>query len=208
MKKFVSLLMVALITLVLAACGESEVQEVENDSTESESADASTEDGSSSEGDEAQASGGEEQQKSNEGTNESEKEEKVYGIGDTVSIDGMEVTIDSTSWGEQGEFTPAENGNVLRLEVSFHNASADSGFVDNTEFSVYDADGNAVNEYFGSPDTNTNMFSHDLKQGKKASGVLEYDVPESDFYEVYYEPTFTMKENAEIMWKIKSSDIQ
>ncbi|SFB21603.1 protein of unknown function [Lentibacillus halodurans] len=119
----------------------------------------------------------------------------------------MEVTIENVSWGEQGEFTPAENGNVLRLEVNFHNDSADNGFVDNTEFSAYDAEGNAINEYFGGEDMDANMFSHDLKEGKKASAVLEFDVAESEFYEIYYEPTFTLKENAEVMWEISSSDI-
>lgn len=189
MKKFYYLLLAVLLLLLLAACGESQVEEVESsdaseENVEETETDVETEEESLSE------------------------EDKVYGIGETVSIDGMEVTIDRATWVEPNEFIAAENGNVLRLEVSFHNKSAESGFVDNTEFSIYDGEGNMIDAYYGSDDADTNMFSIDLKEGKNATGALAFDTAESEFFEVYYEPMFTLKENAEVEWKINSSDIE
>ncbi|MFD1040482.1 hypothetical protein ACFQ3N_19070 [Virgibacillus byunsanensis] len=58
---------------------------------------------------------------------------------------------------------------------------------------VYNAEGTALDKYFGSDEMDTNMFNFDLKEGKNASGTLEYDVAESEFFEVYYEPSFTLK---------------
>ncbi|WP_117170089.1 DUF4352 domain-containing protein [Paraliobacillus sediminis] len=195
MRNIYYLLLAVLLLLLLAACGESQVEEVESSDTSEETVEETEAD---VETEEAAAS---------EEESESE-EEKVYGIGETVSIDGMEVTIDRATWVEASEYMAAENGNVLRLEVSFHNKSAESGYVDNTEFSIYDGDGNIIDAYYGSDDADTNMFSIDLKEGKNATGALEYDTGESEFFEVYYEPMFTFKENAEVEWKINSSDIE
>ncbi|GGM18568.1 hypothetical protein GCM10011351_00430 [Paraliobacillus quinghaiensis] len=212
MKKLYYLILAVVFVLVLTACGEAEVGKVDDSNNEAEEnaesaeadSDAETENDTESDtentGEEADA---EESQEESEPV-----EDQVYGIGDTVAIDGMEVTIDSASWVEANEYIEAENGNVLRLEVSFHNESAESGFVDNTEFDVYDANGSTVSEYYGSDDADTNMFTFDLKKGKNGSGALEFDTADSEYFEVYYEPTFTFKENAEIQWVINSSDIQ
>ncbi|MFD1040483.1 hypothetical protein ACFQ3N_19075 [Virgibacillus byunsanensis] len=121
MKTLYSILMATLLVMILTACGESEVQGVDN---------ASSEGNNGAEATETDNADGEEPSEEES----VEAEDKVYGTGKTVSIDGMEITIDRASCGEQGEYTPAENGNVLRLEVSFHNASAESGFIDDTEF--------------------------------------------------------------------------
>ncbi|MFY0762072.1 DUF4352 domain-containing protein [Metabacillus dongyingensis] len=143
-------------------------------------------------------------------TDESNKKEEAakteYKVGETVSIDGMEVTIKSLSWGKPIDGVPVEKGKILRIEVSAKNNSSDNGFVDSSEFQVYDKDGNKLEMYFGNNDAN--MFGGELKKGKQSAGALEFDVPETETYEIYYEPSFTFKENAEVKWIVPTGEIK
>lgn len=165
----------ALVGGLLAGCGDAEVKEVSNGGTEQKA------------------------------EKKEEKKDKVYKIGDTVSIDGMEITIDSITWGGTIDGVPAEKGKVLRIEATAKNNSADNGYVDSTEFQVYAGDTKTEN-YFGNDDANMN--AGELKKGKTMKLIAEYDVPATENYEVYYEPSFTLSENAEIKWNISSGDIK
>jgi Domain of unknown function (DUF4352) len=179
-KKFLSILGATAISgALLVGCGSAEVEKVDNDN-------------------------GSETAKKEETKKEEKKSE--FKVGETVSIDGMEVTVNSVSWGEANEYVPTTNAKVLKLEVSAKNNSADNGFIDSSEFQVYDAEGNLVEMYFGND--NANMFGGELKKGKQMSGVLEYDVPESESFEIYYEPSFTLKENSEVKWIVPAADVQ
>lgn len=164
---------------LLAGCGDAEVKEV------------------SSSGDKQEA----ETNKKEEAAPKTE-----FKVGETVSIDGMEVAINSLTWGTPIDGVPAEKGKILRIEVSAKNNSSDNGFVDSSEFQVYDKDGNKLEMYFGNNDTN--MFGGELKKGKQSAGTLEFDVPETETYEIYYEPSFTLKENAEVKWIVPTGEIK
>lgn len=176
-KKIVTLLLAGFIALALSACGEAEVSTID-------------------EKEEVQAE---------------KKEDKIekpefYKPDETVSIDGVEISIDSVAWGKEAEYSESQNGKILRLEVTVKNNSDDNAFADNTEFDLSDSEGNMMDTYFGNDDAN--MFSGEIKKGKQIKGILEYDVPETDNYELYYEPSFSFKENTEVKWLIEKGDIQ
>lgn len=181
MKRFFVLLLALVLGFGLVGCDEAEVTTVENDEAEEGQ---ESDDGSESEG---------------------EGEKEVYSIDETVSIDDLEISIESATWGEQDEFSDLENDKVLRLELSIENNSDDSVYIDDTEFSLSDDEGNMLEEYWGNDDAN--MLSSDIKKGKKTKGVFEYDVPESDSYELYYEPDFSL-DDIEVKWEIEKDDIE
>lgn len=135
------------------------------------------------------------------------KEEKKteFKVGETVSVDGMEVTVNKVSWGKPAEYSAAEKGKVLRIEVTAKNNSANNGFIDSTEFQVYAGD-TKYEEYFGNDDAN--LGGGELKKGKTMPLILEFDVPEAESYEIFYEPSFTLSENAEIKYIVTKAEIK
>ncbi|MED2975046.1 DUF4352 domain-containing protein [Fictibacillus sp. B-59209] len=178
-KSLIKVLGVGVLSLgLLAACGDAEVKEVS----------------------------GEKHKSAEKTEKKEEKKPSFYKLGHTVSIDGMEVTINKVSWGHTIQGVPAEKGKVLRIEAAATNKSQDNGFVDSTEFQVYAADGQKYEGYFGNDDAN--MSGGELKKGKSQTMILEFDVPESKFYEVYYEPSFSLKDNAEIKYKVTKEEIK
>ncbi|MED4616809.1 DUF4352 domain-containing protein [Priestia megaterium] len=125
-------------------------------------------------------------------------EDKTYSVGDTVKVNGLEVTITKASYTSPSEYTPANKGKVLTLEVATNN-TGDSAFIDNTEFNLYDKEGNQLEQYFGYDEL---AISGDVNKGKKLSGKLFFDVPESDSYELIYKPSISF-DDKEIKFEIK-----
>lgn len=176
MNKVIKLVFVsALLMGILTACGEAEVKQVD---------------------------------KSENTTKATDKKEKkaptFYKIGDTVSVDGVEIKLISAKFVNPAEYVEPEKGKVLEIEVSAKNNSSDNGFVDNTEFTISDAKGNMHDQYFGFDNT----FSGEIKKGKTMTGKIAFDVPNSKEYELYYEPSFSLKNNAEIKFKLKNSELK
>lgn len=161
---------------------------------------------------------------SNEGTNEStqngqtqgeqpqnqqdiqETTKEFYSIGETVNVEGMEITVTSVQFTEPAEYTETKNGKVLTTTVTVKNIDQQNGFVDNTEFVLAGTSGKQYESYYGYDDAN--MFTADLKEGNQIDGKLAYDVAEEAEYILYYEPLFTLNEDAEIKFKITSADIK
>ncbi|QQZ10029.1 DUF4352 domain-containing protein [Heyndrickxia vini] len=135
--------------------------------------------------------------KSSEKTEQKAKNQ-IFKVGDTVKVNGLEVTITKASFTKPEQYSKAKKGNVLTLELSTKNSGDDSAFIDNTEFNLYDKDGNQLEEYYGYDDI---AISGDVNKGKKLTGKLYYDVPKADSYELIYKPSFTL-DSKEIKFKI------
>lgn len=133
-----------------------------------------------------------------EAKKEESAKDKVYKIGDTVKVDGLKVTFTGASYTTPNEYTKAEKGKVLTVEVATENTGDTQAFVDNTEFNAYDKDGNQLEQYFGYDDM---AISGDVNKGKKLNGKLYFDVPEQDSYEIVYSPTFAM-DSTEIKFEV------
>ncbi|MBS4221830.1 DUF4352 domain-containing protein [Lederbergia citrea] len=163
----------------LAGCGEADVQKVDN---------------------------GTQKQEQKVDKKEEKKEQKnEFKIGETASVDGMEVTINNISYVDPAEYLDTEQDKVLRLDVSVKNNAADNGFVDTSEFQVYSGDEKSE-FYFGHD--KSNLGGGELKKGKSLKMTLDFDVPESDAYEIFYEPSFSFKDNAEIKFNVSKGDIK
>lgn len=126
-------------------------------------------------------------------------EDKVYNVGDVISIDGLEVSIISAEFTNPTEYGKAEKGKVLTLTVESTNNSDNSAFVDNTDFNIYDVEGNKHDFYYSYDES---MISGDINKGKKLTGKLYFDVPEAQEYELIYSPTFSW-DDIEIKFNIK-----
>lgn len=180
MKKFVKTLGVMILAgIVLVGCGDADVKEVKQE---------------------------EEPKKEQAAEKKEETVKEFYKVGETVSIDGMEITVTSAKFTNPAEYSEAMNGKVMTVLVNVKNASQDNGYVDAGEFVLAGASGTQFEKYFGYDDAN--MFYAELKAGNKIDGKLAYDVADENEYILYYEPSFTFKENAEIKFKITKADLQ
>ncbi|PFG03036.1 DUF4352 domain-containing protein [Bacillus sp. es.036] len=124
--------------------------------------------------------------------------DKTFKVGDTIDLNGLEITIASAKYIEASEYAPSEQGKILQMEVNVTNNKDDKIFFDSSEFNMYDMDGNTLEQYFGGDDLD---ISGDVNAGKKLSGTLTYDVPEADAYELIYEPTFSWTDE-QVTWEI------
>jgi|SRR5690606_28090331 len=175
-KKIKTLTILAVLVILLSACGEAEVKKVD------------------SEGGSSNSEGGE------------EKAPEFYKVDETISVDGLEISINSVSWGKANQYVEPTNGKVLRIEITAKNNSDDNALIDNIDFDLSDSEGTMLEFYFANDDAN--MFTTEIKTGKQAKGILEYDVSESESFELYYEPSFSFKSNAEVKWLINKEDIK
>ncbi|GGJ48399.1 DUF4352 domain-containing protein [Virgibacillus salexigens] len=130
---------------------------------------------------------------------EKKEEKKIFKVGDKIDLNGLELTIESAQFVDASEFIPAEKGKVLQMNLNIVNNKDEKLFVDSTEFNLYDTDDNNLEPYYG---LDTLDFSSDINAGKKAQGTLTFDVPESESYELIYEPTFSWTEE-KVTWEIK-----
>lgn len=158
--------------LLLGACGETEVEQVDNGATTEES--ASTE------------------EKATE-----EQTDKVFSVGDTVKVNGLQITVAEASYTEPEEYSESANGKILTLVVNTEN-TGESAYIDSNEFNLYDSEGNQLEPYYGYMDM---AISGDINKGKKLSGKLYYDVAEAESYELIYKPSFSF-DDKEIVWNI------
>jgi len=151
------------------------------------------------------ASGGDDSSNTGEKVGENKAEEtkkeepKTFVVGDTVDLNGLEITIADAKFVQASEYSPAEQGKVLQMNVNVTNNKDDKAFIDNTEFNLYDAEGNSLDFYYGGDGLD---LSGDVNAGKKMSGTLTFDVPESDSYELIYEPSFSWTDE-QVTWDIK-----
>lgn len=164
----------AAIALLLGACGETTVEKVETDTSSEEVA-------------------------AEEEATEEEAAPEFYKVGDTVSVDGVNLTITSASFTDPAEYSEVENDKVLTLEVAVENTNDTSSLVDSTDFSLYDAEGNQMSDYYSYDEM---PISTDLNAGKKAKGKLYFDVTEGTTYELIYVPFFSL-DGKEVKWNIE-----
>lgn len=132
---------------------------------------------------------------------------KTFKVGDSIKGEGVTYTLDSVEHADTSSEYASEpdNGNALKVNLSFKNENDQQILVDSTDFSIK-VDGENYEEWYGSDDTNAG-FSHQLNKNNTASGYIYYDVPESDEYtlELNAMPKFNEVKGK---WKIQKSDIQ
>lgn len=161
-KKFLTVLACSAIVMGLAACGETEVKEVSKDTSTKQEA------------------------KKDE---KKEAANKVYKAGDTVEINGLQITFNSAKFVEANEYAPAKKGKVLEIEFTAKNNSKKQVYFAADELKIADANGTQFETYFGgdSPFINENIAA-----GNQIQGKMRYDVAQSEKYTGTYKPSFSL----------------
>ncbi|WP_044639712.1 DUF4352 domain-containing protein [Risungbinella massiliensis] len=134
----------------------------------------------------------------NKPAEQQQQQAKVYKLGETVKVDGLEIQITSAKYTKPAEYGPAKNGKVLTLEVATSNTGQTQALVDNVAFNLYDKDGNKMEPYFSYDEM---AITGQVNAGKKLNGKLYYDVKEGEKFELVYVPMLSMDQK-EIKFEI------
>ncbi|MGP4073823.1 DUF4352 domain-containing protein [Piscibacillus sp. B03] len=178
MKKLLSLLLVLMLTIFLAACGgESEVQQVEGD-------------GSPEEEETNNEEGTDETETEEESEEEAEEETKTATIGDTISFDGLEVTVNEVKTSEGSDFETPENDFYLILDITVNNTTEEAANISTMmQMTLQDADGYShdVALFTGVKGS----LDGEVGPGRENRGEVAFDVEQSDSYEFIFDDPFT-----------------
>lgn len=113
----------------------------------------------------------------------------MYKVGDTVEINGLQVTFNSSKFVEPAEYIKAEKGKVLEITFNAKNNGKKDIYFATSELKIADANGNQFKEYFGGDNP---FINENIAPGNQIQGKMLFDVAESDKYTGTYKPTFTL----------------
>lgn len=131
---------------------------------------------------------------------------KNFKVGQVVDADGVDVKLAKVEYvNNYDEYSEPENGRVIKVYLKFKNNNEDQVLVDSTDFSMK-VNGENYQEWYGDSEGDSG-FSHQLNKGNTGSGVITYDVPESDTYTLEMDATPNF-ENIKAKWNIKKEDIK
>ncbi|PGM50852.1 DUF4352 domain-containing protein [Bacillus thuringiensis] len=157
MKKFLFGILAAIaLVVIIGACSDSSVEKVEK------------------------VDGG----KTTETKKEDKKEDKVYNVGNTVKIGGVEYTIATAEYITPDQYSQPENGKVLKIHVKAINNGDNQELVYSGNFNLYDTNGSQMKEFYGAG----SPLSGDLNKGKSIEGDIFFDVKEAPQYELILKP--------------------
>lgn len=163
-KKLGTIALTGALAFSLAACGETEVKEVsKNDAPKQE------------------------QKK------EDKTASKVYKTGETVEVNGLQITFNSAKFVEANEYSKAEKGKVLEIDFSAKNNGKKDAYIGTEELKIADANGNQFKEYVGADNA---FMNENVAPGNQITGKMYFDVAESDKYTGTYKPNFTFDEKS------------
>lgn len=165
-KKMGTIALTGALAFSLTACGETEVKEVGKNNAPKQ-----------------------EEKKDKKASTEN----KVYKIGDTVDVNGLQLTFSSAKFVEPNEYVKAEKGKVLEITFNAKNNRKKDAYIGIEELKIADADGSQFKEYFGGE----NIFVYeDIVPGNQITGKMLFDVPEGDKFIGTFKPTFAFDEKS------------
>lgn len=124
------------------------------------------------------------------------KKEKIHKIGETVKVNGVQVTIDQAKIVKPDKNINPQKGKVLELKITVKNGSKNKINVHSSQFTLFKGE-KPQEEYYGKKAP----ISGDINKDKKLSGILKYDVAKSGTYKLIYTPSFSSNQK-EIKWTI------
>lgn len=164
-KKLLTVLACSAMIAGLSACGATEVKEVSKESSTKQ-----------------------EQPKKDE---KKAAESKVYKVGETVEVNGLQITLTSAKFIEPNEYIPAKKGKVLEIDFTAKNNGKKQAYFGAEELKIADANGNQFEGYFGG---DGNFMNENIVAGNQIQGKMKFDVAQSDKYVGTYKPNFTLDE--------------
>lgn len=119
---------------------------------------------------------------------------KEYKVGDTISYEGLDVTIKGAEFTHPAQYGEPEKGKVLTVTVEAVNNTDKEAWFENINFKVYDETGTATDYYYSYDES---PVSAKLSPGKRVEGKVYFDVPEGSKYELIYTPSPMTFDNAD-----------
>ncbi|AWC32747.1 DUF4352 domain-containing protein [Bacillus cytotoxicus] len=124
---------------------------------------------------------------------DSKADNKVYKIGETVEVNGLQITFNSAKFIEPNEYVKAEKGKVLEITFNAKNNGKKEAYFGAEELKIADANGNQFKQYFAGD----NIFMNEnIAPGNQIQGKVLFDVAEADKYIGTYKPNFTFDEKS------------
>jgi len=121
------------------------------------------------------------------GAAEDASSDDVYGIGDTIEIEGARFTLkDVTTTDERNEFADTDPEHVIAIEYELENLG-DDDLPYGMELTVYDAEGNKMETY----PLDSDMGS--LAPGKKVQGIEYHGVDAAGTIEIHFDPLLSFE---------------
>src|SRR5699024_12715465 len=111
MRKYLMLTLCVVIVVTMRACADAGGSTVEEEANAAEN--EANNDANDSEN-------------NNENNAEGEDGEEFYQPDETVSVDGIEITLNELTWGEEEEIVESDNGNLIRIALTIKNNSDDN----------------------------------------------------------------------------------
>lgn len=168
--------------LILAGCGESTVEKV----------------------DDGEEVSGEEEQKDGQSSEEKDEGTKteVFAVGDTVQFDDLNITLTGARV-VKDDFLEPEYDKYVAIELEIENTSDESATISTMlNMSLMTADGYTMNQAMVS---GKGSLDGEVGPGRKLKGEIVFDVENSDYYEFIFEDPFT---TGQAIWKIEAGQIQ
>ena len=119
---------------------------------------------------------------------DTEKEEpKEFKVGDTVSVDGYEITVNEVSYSdEEGYSTPSDGNQFVIINITINNNTDKKESFNEMDFSL-NVDGVSSTTGFTYVDGVDTLSSGDLDPGAKVTGNLVGEAPADSKLKLRYE---------------------
>ncbi|AFU16465.1 DUF4352 domain-containing protein [Bacillus toyonensis] len=135
-----------------------------------------------------------------ENSNESKQEnvqEKIYKIGETVDVDGLQVTLDSVQLGYPDYTIDKKKDDILGIVFTVKNNSKKEIPFAFYEFEITNKKGTKFKEY-----KYDSFISKKVAPDEKIQDIMRFDVDKENTYIATYRPEFT-RENRTIKFELK-----
>ncbi|MEN1968627.1 DUF4352 domain-containing protein [Lentibacillus sp. N15] len=186
MKKFtfMALFLILSLSILLAACGESAI----------EKADGKTDDSKASED---KDKGKEEKSK--------DKETENLKVGETVTFDGVDITLNEARIEPGGEFDEPENEQFIVVNLTAENNTDEEVTMSSMmNVELYDDEGYNYSTTILTEGAK-GQFDGSVPAGNKLRGEIPFDVPKSDAYELHFSDPF---QSGKAIWKITADELK
>ncbi|WP_114604335.1 DUF4352 domain-containing protein [Staphylococcus sp. EZ-P03] len=148
----------------------------------------------------------EEKTETTESRGKATEQMKTFRVGQIVDADGVDVRVVKAEYiNDYDEYSAPENGKALKVTLKFKNNNSDQVLVDSSAFTM-NVRGETYPDWYGGDGTD-GMFSHQLNQGKTATGTLVFDVPDAKVYTLEMD-TYFKDSNVKAKWNLHQALIR
>ncbi|QKS70317.1 DUF4352 domain-containing protein [Paenalkalicoccus suaedae] len=199
MKKMSVVLGTITLSAALVACGNSEVEVMESEDNGNVNIEENNHPANS--GNEMEENDAENTSDENSENNEPEEVEieETVTIGDTISFDGLEITLNDAYLSEGNEFEEPRNDSFLLLDMTIANTNEESADISTfMQMSVQDDEG-----FTHDPEIYLDAqgsLDGEIGPGRDNRGEVAFDVNESNTYDFIFQNPFT---SGQAIWTIE-----